>query len=61
MPSASALCPRAVRGFRVVCETEKRKSGNAARRRRVRVVFPAPLGDERMRRMKSERGAAVMR
>jgi hypothetical protein len=37
----------------VVCDTEKRRSGNSFRRRLQSVVFPAPEGEETMRRRKS--------
>src|SRR5260370_19676831 len=46
---SSSFC----RGFRVVCETEKRSSGWASRMRVFSVVFPAPDGDDRMSKRKS--------
>src|SRR5215510_7141470 len=42
------------RGARVVWETLKRSSGKLARSFLVSVVFPAPLGDDKMRRTKPE-------
>ena len=42
--------------MRVVCETLKRRAGNRSWSFRVRVVFPAPLGEERMR---SRKGSTI--
>ena len=47
------------RGLRVVCETLKRRAGKRSWSLRVRVVFPAPLGDERMRSRKGSTIAAA--
>jgi hypothetical protein len=47
------------RGRRVVWETEKRRSGNSLRSLPQSVVFPAPDGDDTMRRRKSSLSASV--